>query len=437
MAEQTVELEPGESKVISFEAIPHEARRYQVSVNGLTGSFDAIVKQVNFTGHVTDAETGQALGDVVVEMWEGSAKLASTSTDSSGFYRIENIPVPITIVLKYSKSGYRDTVTQPIELGETGGGLDVELIPTVPTKLVLYFTNPNTGATHWNAWDLDKNAWLAEGLPKLITEGFSFIPEKNRLFMVFREARNQFFNIMEYGPYVIDIPGLGVYIWDARAARLNGVSAVNLMGTSGSIKGIAGGLSETNVEGVRRMSIRVTEATTSPGKYFVGKTIKADTTQTGSFAGVEISGYLKIQANAIGGLTMYPGFAMVISSITYPGQLPPDYYSLGGGYTRSSNDNGSFRNFAIGFYSNGGYSGIPILFKAYVSGIQHSFIQSTQEGSQNSYNMGGVGTLSVQRTLPRVWDDYSGYFLSLSNYSAIAGAQIRVYLNGKQVRTLS
>lgn len=42
MAEQIVTLNPSESKVVSFEATPHEARTYQVSVDGLTGSFVAI-----------------------------------------------------------------------------------------------------------------------------------------------------------------------------------------------------------------------------------------------------------------------------------------------------------------------------------------------------------------------------------------------------------
>lgn len=42
MAEQTVELAPGESKEVSFEATPHEAKTYQVSVDGLTGTFKAI-----------------------------------------------------------------------------------------------------------------------------------------------------------------------------------------------------------------------------------------------------------------------------------------------------------------------------------------------------------------------------------------------------------
>ena len=42
MAEKSVTLNPGEGKTVSFEVVPHEAKDYQVSVNGLTGSFKAI-----------------------------------------------------------------------------------------------------------------------------------------------------------------------------------------------------------------------------------------------------------------------------------------------------------------------------------------------------------------------------------------------------------
>jgi hypothetical protein len=48
MAEQTVELAPGESKLVSFEAIPHEARTYQVSVDGLSGTFTAKSPVIEF-----------------------------------------------------------------------------------------------------------------------------------------------------------------------------------------------------------------------------------------------------------------------------------------------------------------------------------------------------------------------------------------------------
>ncbi|GAH57408.1 unnamed protein product [marine sediment metagenome] len=42
MTEQVVSLNPGESKSISFEAVPSVAKTYQVTVNGLAGSFKAI-----------------------------------------------------------------------------------------------------------------------------------------------------------------------------------------------------------------------------------------------------------------------------------------------------------------------------------------------------------------------------------------------------------
>lgn len=50
MAEQTITLNPSESKAVTFEAIPHEVKIYQVSVNGLTGSFTAIYYQAPFEG---------------------------------------------------------------------------------------------------------------------------------------------------------------------------------------------------------------------------------------------------------------------------------------------------------------------------------------------------------------------------------------------------
>jgi len=42
MAEQTVSLQPGESKVVSFDVTPAVAKTYSVSVDGLTGTFKAV-----------------------------------------------------------------------------------------------------------------------------------------------------------------------------------------------------------------------------------------------------------------------------------------------------------------------------------------------------------------------------------------------------------
>lgn len=55
MTERSVTLQPGESKVVSFEATPHEARTYQVSVDGLSDSFkviEAIPELITFSVEV-------------------------------------------------------------------------------------------------------------------------------------------------------------------------------------------------------------------------------------------------------------------------------------------------------------------------------------------------------------------------------------------------
>ena len=46
MAEQTVSLQPGESKTVSFDVTPTTAKTYQVSVDGLSGSFRAVTTPV-------------------------------------------------------------------------------------------------------------------------------------------------------------------------------------------------------------------------------------------------------------------------------------------------------------------------------------------------------------------------------------------------------
>lgn len=46
MAQQIAELAPGESKTVSFGVTPTVAKTYQVSVDGLTGSFEAIAPPI-------------------------------------------------------------------------------------------------------------------------------------------------------------------------------------------------------------------------------------------------------------------------------------------------------------------------------------------------------------------------------------------------------
>lgn len=62
MAEQIVSLNPGESQVVSFEAVPHEARRYHVLVDSLSGSFIADgVRVHDFVIEPTEVRVGEPI----------------------------------------------------------------------------------------------------------------------------------------------------------------------------------------------------------------------------------------------------------------------------------------------------------------------------------------------------------------------------------------
>lgn len=65
MAEQTVSLAPGESKIVSFEVVPDVARTYIVTVDGLSGTFLATTVPVadirveNLTIEPSEVQVGQ------------------------------------------------------------------------------------------------------------------------------------------------------------------------------------------------------------------------------------------------------------------------------------------------------------------------------------------------------------------------------------------
>ncbi len=68
MAEQSVTLNPGESRVVSFSATPSEARTYQVLVDGLTGSFAAIAP-VGLIGDLNDDGVVNVLDITLLERY--------------------------------------------------------------------------------------------------------------------------------------------------------------------------------------------------------------------------------------------------------------------------------------------------------------------------------------------------------------------------------
>lgn len=84
MAEQQVTLEPGESKVVTFEVTPTEAKSYSVSVDGLTGTFSAVevpvadIRVENLTIEPAEVFIGETVTISVVAKNYGTAAGSKT-----------------------------------------------------------------------------------------------------------------------------------------------------------------------------------------------------------------------------------------------------------------------------------------------------------------------------------------------------------------------
>ena len=79
MAEQSVTLQPGESKTVSFAVTPSEVKDYSVTVDGLTGSFRATeapvadIRVENLTIEPSEVTVGQTVTINVTAKNYGSA----------------------------------------------------------------------------------------------------------------------------------------------------------------------------------------------------------------------------------------------------------------------------------------------------------------------------------------------------------------------------
>jgi len=92
MTKQTVILDPGQSQNITFETVPDIAKEYQVQVNGLNGSFNAIQSvppgEAVVAGIVTDSNTGLPITNATVYLARsGQSPFTNTKTDAAGRYQ--------------------------------------------------------------------------------------------------------------------------------------------------------------------------------------------------------------------------------------------------------------------------------------------------------------------------------------------------------------
>lgn len=92
MAQQTITLAPAESKVVSFEATPQEAKTYQVSVNSLAGSFVATEKPYSVGVFIYDEQVpAHVAGTLIID---GVTYSAYTYIKLTAGYHTVNLNIP-------------------------------------------------------------------------------------------------------------------------------------------------------------------------------------------------------------------------------------------------------------------------------------------------------------------------------------------------------
>ena len=166
MAEQSVTLNPGESKVVGFEAVPSVAKTYHVEVNGLAGSFVAVPAPQFYwlmpTGYSdpenrwdnedcaidgwtdTFAETGKVVSP---QSWSPPIELTIEPTEISAVRYQLSYPVsPKTIHV----DGFYDGAWHVIYEGGNHSGFNVREIPGGPqivSKARIMMWNPSRSVT--------------------------------------------------------------------------------------------------------------------------------------------------------------------------------------------------------------------------------------------------------------------------------------------------
>ncbi len=131
---KTVTLAPGQSQQVSFQVVPTEAGLYQVSVNGLTGSFVATPPPVaSLSGYV--AEAGEAIVSAKVTIVEHldlmKANVYRTFSDTKGFYSLENMAFgnrPIIVDISVESTGYIMIKQKDVPLAEGDNTLNFDMI---------------------------------------------------------------------------------------------------------------------------------------------------------------------------------------------------------------------------------------------------------------------------------------------------------------------
>ncbi len=102
MAEQTIELAPGESREVTFEAVPQQAKTYSVSVDGLSGSFIATKVPTTVAISLKNPPSGANKWQMMVVDWDIAYGLSwgATARDNLAEIAIFDIPIEWSFPLR-------------------------------------------------------------------------------------------------------------------------------------------------------------------------------------------------------------------------------------------------------------------------------------------------------------------------------------------------
>jgi len=153
MAEQTVTLQPGESKVVSFEATPTVAKIYQVSVNGLSGSFVAISAIPEVVIDFPDLAIWDVEGIPFISVGEEVIEEINWDIFASNFKSADWWPTYISDVDAIIECIRNSGLSTIADLRNSGGAVLMQCGINHPEWLTAYANSHRTGETVNNVPD--------------------------------------------------------------------------------------------------------------------------------------------------------------------------------------------------------------------------------------------------------------------------------------------
>ena len=139
METKQVTLEPGESQQVVFGYTPETAKLYGVTIDGLAGSFEAVMPLATLYGEVKDASTFYQLEGVKATL-NGLTTYTGERPEYEYRYIFEDLE-PRVYTITFSKLGY-ETLTKEVTLAPGFNELNVMLVQTgiLPSLAVLSYS---------------------------------------------------------------------------------------------------------------------------------------------------------------------------------------------------------------------------------------------------------------------------------------------------------